>query len=40
VPGARALAAAFTVKITVIGEVVAVPDVEETVSQLGTPVIE
>ena len=34
------MAAAFTVKVTVVGEAITVPDVEETVSQLGTPVIE
>ena len=34
------MAAALTVKVTVVGEVVAVPDIVEAVSQFGTPVIE
>ena len=40
VPGARPFALAFTVKVTVVADVVAVPEVAEAVSQLGTPEIE
>src|SRR5712692_10134390 len=40
VPGARLLALAFTVKVTVVGDVVTVPEAAEAVSQLGTPEIE
>ena len=39
-PGARLFAVAFTVKVTVVADVVAVPAVAEAVSQLGTPEIE
>ena len=39
-PGARLLAPAFTVKVMVVAEVVAVPDVADAFSQLGTPEIE
>src|SRR5712692_3384217 len=40
VPGARLFALAFTVKVTVVAEVVAVPEVADALSQLGTPEIE
>ena len=38
-PVARPSAVGFTVKVTVVAEVVAVPDIDEAVSQLGTPEI-
>ena len=38
-PAAKALALAFTVKVTVSGVVVAVPVGDDTVSQFGTPEI-
>jgi hypothetical protein len=40
VPGARLFAFAFTAKVTVVPEEDTLPDVEEGVSQLGTPEIE
>ena len=40
VPGARLFALAFTVKVTVVADVVTVPAVAEAVSQLGSPEIE
>ena len=39
-PTAKLFAVELTVKVMVIGVVVAVPDAEETVSQFGTPEIE
>jgi hypothetical protein len=38
--GARVFAFEFTAKVTTVPEVEAVPDVEEGVSQFGTPEIE
>jgi hypothetical protein len=40
VPGVRPVAFAFTVKVTVLAEEVAVPEVEGAVSQFGRPDIE
>jgi hypothetical protein len=40
VPGARLFAFEFTVKATVVPEVDTLPEVEEGVSQFGTPEIE
>jgi hypothetical protein len=40
VPTARLFALAFTVNVTVVLVVVAVPDVAEAVSHVGTPEIE
>jgi hypothetical protein len=40
VPGARLFAFAFTVNVTVVPEDDAAPEVEEGVSQFGTPEIE
>jgi hypothetical protein len=40
VPGARLFALAFTEKVTAVPDGDAVPEVEEGVSQLGTPDIE
>jgi hypothetical protein len=40
VPVANAFAVSFTEKVTVKGLVVTIPDEENTVSQLGTAVIE
>jgi hypothetical protein len=40
VPGARLFALAFTVKVTVVADIVTVPAETEAVSQLGTPEIE
>jgi hypothetical protein len=39
-PGPRAFALELIVKVTVVGEVPTVPDVDDGVSQLGTPDIE
>jgi hypothetical protein len=40
VPTARLFALAFTVNVTAVPEGVAVPEIEEAVSQLGMPEIE
>jgi hypothetical protein len=40
VPGARLFALAFTVKVTAVPEEDTLPEVEEGVSQFGTPEIE